>query len=290
MKSTKHKNKLKILPSKILFDKAYGKFCIPAINVSNPEQVIALFKVAEKLQAPFIVQTTPAAREYIPPKMLLGYIKSAIDLHPKNVCAIHIDHGYESHIIDGINSGIYTSVMIDASHDPIEKNIQRTKVIVDKAHKKNISVEAELGILSGQEDDIDVDMEEAKFTNPEDVEHFVKQTKCDSLAVAVGTSHGAYKFAGGGKLRLDILEKIQEKLPRFPIVLHGASTIDKTEVNRINNAGGSLKNNAKGVSESEIKEAIKLGVCKINIELTLDFFGQESLENFSETLVVNGII
>ena len=124
---------MKILPSKILFDKAYGKFCIPAINVSNPEQVIALFKVAEKLQAPFIIQTTPAAREYIPPKMLLGYIKSAIDLHPNNVCAIHIDHGYESHIIDGINSGIYTSVMIDASRDPIEKNIKRTKLIVDKA-------------------------------------------------------------------------------------------------------------------------------------------------------------
>ena len=195
---------MKILPSKILFDKAYGKFCIPAINVSNPEQVITLFKVAEKLQAPFIVQTTPAAREYIPPKMLLGYIKSAIDLYPNNICAIHIDHGYESHIIDGINSGIYTSVMIDASHDPIEKNIQRTKLIVEKAHKKNISVEAELGILSGQEDDIDIDEQEAKFTNPEDVEYFVKQTNCDSLAVAVGTSHGAYKFSAGGKLRLDI--------------------------------------------------------------------------------------
>ena len=269
MKSTKHKNKLKVLPSKILFNKAYGKFCIPAINVSNPEQVISLFKVAEKLQAPFIVQTTPAAREYIPPKMLLGYIKSAIDLHPNNVCAIHIDHGYESHIIDGINSGIYTSVMIDASHDPIEKNIQRTKLIVDKAHKKNISVEAELGILSGQEDDIDVDEQEAKFTNPEDVEYFVQKTNCDSLAVAVGTSHGAYKFSGGGKLRLDILRKIQERLPRFPIVLHGASTIDKNEVDRINNAGGSLKNNAKGVSESDIKEAIKLGVCKINIATDL---------------------
>ena len=201
--------------------------------------------------------------------MLLGYIKSAIDLHPNNVCAIHIDHGYESHIIDGINSGIYTSVMIDASHDPIEKNIQRTKLIVDKAHKKNISVEAELGILSGQEDDIDIDEQEAKFTNPEDVEYFVQKTNCDSLAVAVGTSHGAYKFSGGGKLRLDILRKIQERLPRFPIVLHGASTIDKNEVDRINNAGGSLKNNAKGVSDSDIKQAIKLGVCKINIATDL---------------------
>ena len=194
---------------------------------------------------------------------------TAIDLYPNNVCAIHIDHGYESHIIDGINSGIYTSVMIDASHDPIEKNIQRTKLIVDKAHKKNISVEAELGILSGQEDDIDVDEQEAKFTNPEDVEYFVQKTNCDSLAVAVGTSHGAYKFSGGGKLRLDILRKIQERLPRFPIVLHGASTIDKNEVDRINNAGGSLKNSAKGVSESDIKEAIKLGVCKINIATDL---------------------
>ena len=257
------------VPAKFLFEKAYGKFCIPAINISNPEQVHGLFSTAQKLQAPFIVQTTPAAREYAHPKMLLNYIKAAAEIYPNVVYAVHVDHGFESHIVDAINSNEYTSVMIDASHDSIEKNIERTKAVIALAHPKNISVEAELGVLSGVEDDLNIKEENALYTNPSDVEYFVKSTNCDSLAVAVGTSHGAYKFSGGKGLRFDLLEEIQNKLPRFPIVLHGASAIDLDEVKRINAAGGGLSNNAKGVSEEEVKRAITYGVCKLNIATDL---------------------
>lgn len=257
------------ISAKYLFEKAYGKFCIPAINISNPEQVHGLFSTSQKFQAPFIIQTTPAAREYAHPTMLLNYIKAAAEIYPDVVYAVHIDHGFESHIHDAISSGEYTSVMIDASHDPLEKNIERTKEIIALAHPKNISVEAELGVLSGIEDDLDIDEENALYTDPSDVEYFVKNTNCDSLAVAVGTSHGAYKFSGGKGLRFDLLEEIQTKLPKFPIVLHGASTIDLEEVRRINNAGGGLQNNAKGVSEEEVKRAITCGVCKLNIATDL---------------------
>ena len=257
------------ISTKYLFEKAYGKFCIPAINISNPEQVHGLFSASQKFQAPFIIQTTPAAREYAHPTMLLNYIKAAAEIYPDVVYAVHIDHGFESHIHDAISSGEYTSVMIDASHDPLEKNIERTKEIIALAHPKNISVEAELGVLSGIEDDLDIDEENALYTDPSDVEYFVKNTNCDSLAVAVGTSHGAYKFSGGKGLRFDLLEEIQTKLPKFPIVLHGASTIDLEEVRRINNAGGGLQNNAKGISEEEVKRAIAYGVCKLNIATDL---------------------
>ena len=257
------------LPAKELFDKAYGKFCIPAVNISNPEQTHGLFAIAQKMQAPFIVQTTAAAREYAHPTMLLNYIKSAAQIYPDVVFAVHIDHGCENHIYSAINSGEYTSVMIDASHDKIEKNIERTKAIVAVAHPKNISVEAELGVLSGLEDDLDISEENALYTNPIDVEYFVKQTNCDSLAVAVGTSHGAYKFSGGKGMRFDLLEKIQNKVPKFPIVLHGASAIDPKEIKRINNAGGGLLNNARGITEEEVKKAITYGVCKLNIATDL---------------------
>lgn len=257
------------ISAKYLFEKAYGKFCIPAINISNPEQVHGLFSTSQKFQAPFIIQTTPAAREYAHPTMLLNYIKAAAEIYPDVVYAVHIDHGFESHIHDAISSGEYTSVMIDASHDPLEKNIERTKEIIALAHPKNISVEAELGVLSGIEDDLNINEENALYTDPSDVEYFVKNTNCDSLAVAVGTSHGAYKFSGGKGLRFDLLEEIQTKLPKFPIVLHGASTIDLEEVRRINNAGGGLQNNAKGISEEEVKRAIAYGVCKLNIATDL---------------------
>lgn len=257
------------VPAKYLFDKAYGKFCIPAINISNPEQVHGLFAAAQKLQAPFIVQTTPVARDYAHPLMLLNYINSAAQIYPDVVYAVHVDHGVESHVYQAIDSGEYTSVMIDASHDPIEENIRRTKKVVALAHQKNISVEAELGVLSGMEDDLNVDEEMALYTNPEDVEYFVNETQCDSLAVAVGTSHGAYKFSGGNGLRFDLLEDIQKRLPGFPIVLHGASSIDLKEVQRINAAGGGLTNNTKGISEEEIKKAIDFGVCKLNIATDL---------------------
>lgn len=258
-----------LVTSKYLFDKAYGNFCIPAINISNPEQVLSLFKIGSTLQAPFIVQTTPAAREYVHPKMLLSYIAMASQLYPDVVYAVHIDHGYESHIIEAINTGGYTSVMIDASHDPLEKNINRTKKIVEMAHAKGISVEAELGVLSGKEDDLDISDDSAFYTDPSEAEYFVKATGCDCLAVAVGTSHGAYKFSGGDGLRFDLLEKIQNRLPNFPIVLHGASSINPDDIKRINLAGGGLHSITKGISEQEIKKAISYGVCKLNIATDL---------------------
>ena len=252
-----------------LFEKAYGNFCIPAINISNPEQVTALFSAAQKHQAPFIVQTSPAAREYISAKMILSYVETASRIYTNVVYAVHLDHGNESHVHDAISSGQYTSVMIDASHDSLDQNIARTKKVVQQAHPKNISVEAELGILSGVEDDLEVDEKNALFTNPNDVITFVKETNCDSLAVAVGTSHGAYKFSGGQGLRFDLLSEIQSNLPNFPIVLHGASQIDPEEIKRINSAGGNILNSAKGITDDEIKKAIGLGVCKLNIATDL---------------------
>ena len=255
--------------SSTLFEKAYGNFCIPAINISNPEQVTALFSAAQKHQAPFIVQTSPAAREYISAKMILSYVETASRIYTNVVYAVHLDHGNESHVHDAISSGQYTSVMIDASHDLLEQNIARTKKVVQQAHPKNISVEAELGVLSGVEDDLEVDEKNALFTNPNDVITFVKETNCDSLAVAVGTSHGAYKFSGGQGLRFDLLSEIQSNLPNFPIVLHGASQIDPEEIKRINSAGGNILNSAKGITDDEIKKAIGLGVCKLNIATDL---------------------
>jgi len=252
-----------------LFKKSYGNFCIPAINISNPEQVTALFSAAQKHQAPFIVQTSPAAREYISAKMILSYVETASRIYTDVVYAVHLDHGNESHVHDAITSGQYTSVMIDASHDSFKQNIARTKKVVQQAHSKNISVEAELGILSGVEDDLEVDEKNALFTDPKDVVTFVKETNCDSLAVSVGTSHGAYKFTGGQGLRFDLLSEIQSNLPNFPIVLHGASQIDPEEIKRINSAGGNILNSAKGITDDEIKKAIELGVCKLNIATDL---------------------
>ncbi len=257
------------VPTSVLFEKAYGKFCIPAINISNPEQVLGLFSAAKKFNAPFIIQTTPAARDYASPSMLINYINAAEELYPGLVFAVHLDHGNEKHAADAIASNAYTSVMIDASHDSFVNNIERTKAVVELARPKNISVEAELGVLSGVEDDLSVDESNALYTDPNKVKEFVEATHCTSLAVAVGTSHGAYKFSQGEGLRFDLLDEIQQKLPKFPIVLHGASTIDPKEIDRINKAGGNLSKKAKGISEEDIKKAISYGICKLNIATDL---------------------
>lgn len=229
------------------------------------EEIHGLFAAAQKAKAPFIVQTTPFASDYANAKMLLAMIKAASVIYPDTVYAVHLDHGFEDHIWDAIESDGYSSVMIDASHDDFEKNVTRTKAVVEKAHAKNISVEAELGVLAGVEDDLTVDEKHSFYTNPEDVERFVQATGCDSLAIAVGTSHGAYKFSGGQGLQLNILSAIQEKLPGFPLVLHGGSNVSNEVVQRINAAGGKLKTDAKGVQEEELKNAIPLGICKVNI-------------------------
>jgi len=210
-----------LVTTKQLFDHCYGKYAIAAVNVFFMEEIHGLFSAAQAAKAPFIVQTTPFARDYANAKMLLAMIHAAAEIYPDVVYAVHLDHGYEEHIWSAIDSGGYTSVMIDASHDDFEKNSARTKAVVDKAHAKNISVEAELGVLAGVEDDLTVHQDHSFYTNPADVETFVARTHCDSLAIAVGTSHGAYKFSGGQGLQLHILKEIQERLPRFPLVLHG---------------------------------------------------------------------
>lgn len=254
-----------MLTTKQLFSKCYSRYAIPAVNVFFMEEVHGLFAAAQEAKAPFIVQTTPFARDYANAKMLLAMIEAAAKIYPEVIYAVHLDHGYEEHIWDAINSGGYSSVMIDASHDDFDKNVERTKAVVAKAHAKNISVEAELGVLAGVEDDLTVDEQHSFYTNPDDVERFVKATNCDSLAIAVGTSHGAYKFSGGQGLQFGILETIQEKLPGFPLVLHGGSNVSAEVVLRINTAGGKLKTDAKGVQEEEIRRAIPLGICKVNI-------------------------
>jgi len=248
-----------------LFKKCYGRYGIAAVNVWCMEQVHGLFSAAQKASAPFIVQTTPVARKYAGAEMLLSMISAAVKIYPKTVFAVHLDHGNMEHALNCIESGGYTSVMIDASHETFEKNISLTKEIVEKAHLKNISVEAELGVLSGIEDDISVDEKHKKYTQPSEVEGFVKRTNCDSLAIAVGTSHGAYKFSGEQGLQFGILKEIQERLPGFPLVLHGGSEVNIDEIQRINAAGGQLGIDARGVSNKEIIKAIELGVCKINI-------------------------
>jgi fructose-bisphosphate aldolase, class II len=254
-----------LVTTKQLFQKCYGSYAIPAVNVFFMEEIHGLFAAAQEANAPFIIQTTPFARDYAHPDMLISMIHAAARIYPQTVFAIHMDHGYEAHIFDGIEKGAYTSVMIDASHDSFNKNIERTKIVVEKAHTKNISVEAELGVLAGVEDDLSVDAAHSFYTNPQEVEDFVKATDCDSLAIAVGTSHGAYKFSGGQGIQFHILEEIQKRLPRFPLVLHGGSNVSAEVVERINDAGGNLKTDAKGVQEDEIIKAIPLGICKINI-------------------------
>jgi len=253
-----------MISPKILFSNCYGKYAIAAVNVFTMEQIHGLFSAAEYSDTPIIVQITPAARNYAHAEMLMGMVEAATKIYPKTLFALHLDHGVEEHIFDAIN-GNYSSVMIDASHDDFETNVKRTRAVVDKAHKKNITVEAELGVLSGVEDDIDIDSSKAFYTNAEQAKEFVDRTKCDSLAVAVGTSHGAYKFTGGKGLQLPILKEIQDQLPGYPLVLHGSSSVHKKNVLELNNYGGRLSEKACGVTDDELKKAISYGICKVNI-------------------------
>jgi fructose-bisphosphate aldolase class II len=250
---------------KLFFDQCYGEYAIAAVNVFTMEQVLGLFSAGERANAPFMVQITPAARNYAHPEMLISMVNAASKIYPKAVYSVHMDHGNEEHAFDAIKSNDYNSIMIDASHDSFTENVKRTKAVVVEAHKKNIVVEAELGVLSGVEDDLSIDEKHAKYTQPSEVQEFVELTGCDSLAVAVGTSHGAYKFSGGDGIQFQILDEIQQRLPKFPIVLHGGSAVNMEEIHRINQAGGQLSQGASGVSPEEIVKSVAYGVCKINI-------------------------
>jgi fructose-bisphosphate aldolase class II len=254
-----------IVTTKKLFEAAYGKYAIGAYNINNLEQTMGLFRGCLDSQAPFIIQISKGARSYTHKAMLEGLIRSAEVVFPDAVFAVHLDHGDEETCYDCINSGFYSSVMIDASHHDFEKNIEITRRVVDAAHAKGIVVEAELGQLGGVEEHVKVDEANAKLTDPETAKEFVERTQCDSLAVAIGTSHGAFKFSGSQALRFDVLAEIQNRLPGFPLVMHGSSSVPQEEVARINAAGGSLKG-AKGVDDNQFHEAARLGVVKINID------------------------
>lgn len=252
-----------IVTTKELFQQAYGKYAIGAYNINNLEQTMGLFQGNLQSKAPFIVQLSKGARSYTHKRMLETLMQTADEIFPEAVFAVHLDHGDEATCMDCIDSGVYSSVMIDASHCELEENIAITKRVVDAAHAKGLVVEAELGLLKGVEEDIEA--AEHVFTRPNEAEYFVKKTGVDSLACAIGTSHGAFKFAGQQKLRFDILADIQKLLPGFPLVMHGSSSVPQEEVARINAAGGKISG-ASGVDASQFLGASKLGVTKINID------------------------
>lgn len=254
-----------IVATKDLFKAAYGKFAVGAYNINNLEQCMGLFRGNLDSQSPFIIQISKGARSYTDKNMLEGIIRSAELVFPDAVFAVHLDHGDEETCMDCINSGFYSSVMIDASHKPFEENVATTRRIVDAAHARGISVEAELGMLGGVEEHVSVKEGDAKLTNPDEAKEFVSRSGCDSLACAIGTSHGAFKFTGTQGLHFDVLEEIQKRLPGFPLVMHGSSSVPQEEVARINAAGGNIKG-AKGVDENQFARASLLGVTKVNID------------------------
>ena len=267
-----------IVATKELFAEAYGKYAIGAYNINNLEQLVGLFrgnlgKSAKNedpsdpaKSAPFIIQISRGARAYTDKNFLEGMIRTAVDVFPDAIFAVHLDHGTEEVCYDCIDSGFYSSVMIDASHEEFEKNVEITKRVVDAAHAKGVVVEAELGQLGGVEEDV---VGSVKLTDQDQAAEFIERTGVDSLAVAIGTSHGAFKFSGTQGLHFDVLEKIQASVnavkPNFPLVMHGSSSVPKEWVDRINNAGGAIKN-ASGVDEKQYFPAAKLGVTKINID------------------------
>jgi fructose-bisphosphate aldolase, class II len=249
-----------------LFKVAYGRYAVGAYNINNLEQAAGLFRGHIQSKAPFIIQISRGARKYSDKRYLEAMIRASEEIFPEAIFAVHLDHGDEPTCYDCIDSGFYSSVMIDASHFPYEKNIEITKKVVDRAHAKGVSVEAELGMLGGVEEDI---VGSVCLTKPDEAYDFVTKTGCDSLAVAIGTSHGAYKFKAepGKKLALhfEVIEEIQRLLPRFPMVMHGSSSVPKDEVDRINSAGGAM-HQTSGVPEEDFLPAAKKGVCKVNID------------------------
>ncbi len=271
-----------IVNTKKLFEHAYGKYAIGAYNINNAEQIIGLFRGNLNSKAPFIVQISKGARKYTSTIMLEGLIRSADEMFPEAIFAVHLDHGDEETCYECINSGFYSSVMIDASALSFEENIAATKRVVDAAHPKGLVVEAELGKLGGVEEHVSVSEADAKLTDPDSVKEFVSRTNVDSLAVAIGTSHGAFKFSGSQSLHFDVLEEIQKRVPGFPLVMHGSSSVPQDEVERINAAGGNLKE--PKVDADQFKQAAKLGVTKSTLIRMAAWSGHVSIANISATI------
>ena len=259
-----------LVNTKEMFKKAYeGGYAIGAFNVNNMEIVQGITQACQKLNSPAILQASAGARKYANGVYLTALVEAASKIVDVPI-ALHLDHGPDFQTCkDCVDSG-FTSVMIDGSSLPYEENIEEVKKVVDYAHKYNVTVEAELGRLAGIEDAVQVNAEDASYTDPNEVEDFVNRTGIDSLAIAIGTSHGAYKFKPGQKpqLRFDILEEIEKRLPGFPIVLHGASSVLPEYVEIINKFGGSMPN-AIGIPEDMLRQAAKMAVCKINIDSDL---------------------
>lgn len=254
-----------------MFKKAYeGGYAIGAFNVNNMEIVQAITEAAAEEKSPVILQASAGARKYANGAYLKRLVEAALDIYPDLPVALHLDHGADFEICKSCIDGGFTSVMIDGSSKPFEENIALAKKVADYAHERGVVVEAELGTLAGIEDDVKVSAEDSSYTRPEEVEEFVDRTGVDSLAIAIGTSHGAYKFKPGTKpqLRFDILEDVAKRLPGFPIVLHGASSVPQEYVKIINANGGALKD-AIGVPEDQLRQAARMAVCKINIDSDL---------------------
>ena len=257
-----------LVSSKPLFEKALKEgYAVGAFNVNNMEIVQGIAEAVKEKKAPLIIQVSAGARKYAKHPYLIHLIEAAIEDNDIDV-VLHLDHGEDFEICKSCVDGGFSSVMIDGSKHPLEENIRLTKEVVDYAHSKGVVVEGELGRLKGIEDNISVSEKEAILTDPDEAERFVKETGCDSLAIAIGTSHGAYKFKSEPKLYFDRLEEIQARLPGFPLVLHGASSVLPELVKICNEHGGKLPG-ALGVPEEAISRAAKMNVCKVNIDTDL---------------------
>jgi len=257
-----------LVTSTEMFKKAYqGGYAIGAFNVNNMEIIQGITEAAKEENAPLILQVSAGARKYAKHVYLMKLIEAAIEDTGLSIC-VHLDHGEDFEVCKSCIDGGFTSVMIDGSKYSFEENIAVTKQVVEYAHERGVVVEAEIGKLAGVEDDVNVSASDAMYTDPEQAVEFIERTGCDSLAIAIGTSHGAFKFKGEPKLRFDILEKIQKMKPNFPIVLHGASTVLPEFVELCNKYGGNLPG-AKGVPEEMLRKAGEMAVCKINIDTDL---------------------
>ncbi len=260
---------MSLVTTKEMFEKSMKEgFAIGAFNVNNMEIIQAIVDAASEANSPVILQASASAIKYAGIEYLMKMVEAATIVHPNVPIAIHLDHGPDFDTCKMCIDAGFTSVMIDGSKYDFEENVRVTKEVVDYAHSKGVVVEAELGKLAGIEDEVNVDSKDAMYTDPEQAEEFVRRTGCDSLAIAIGTSHGAYKFKGEAKLRFDILKEIKERIPNTPIVLHGASSVIPKLVEMCNEYGGDIPG-AKGVPDEILMEAGKLGVSKINVDTDL---------------------
>ena len=251
-----------------MFKKAYdGGYAVGAFNVNNMEIVQGITEACQEQHAPVVLQVSKGARAYANHTYLVKMVEAAVKECPDIPIALHLDHGPDFETCKACIDGGFTSVMIDGSSLSFEENIALSKKVVEYAHDHGVVVEAELGTLAGIEDDVNVSAEDSSYTRPEDVQEFVERTGCDSLAIAIGTSHGAYKFKPGTdpKLRFDILDEVSQRLPGFPIVLHGSSSVPQEFVNIVNKYGGNMPG-AIGVPEDQLRKAASMAVCKINID------------------------